>query len=263
MDIASGRPAERLAAIVTGGSRGIGVATVRRLAKLGYAVAVNYVHDQRTAESVVDGVLDDGGAAVAVRADVADELDVERLFAATIEVFGAVHAVVHAVRGHLAATPVVEIALDDLDAMLRTGSRAAFIVNREAARHVREGGAIVNLTGSVGASNPPGYGAYGTTTAAIEALTRQLALDLLERGITVNAVSLDVEKPCAPDKVADFIAYLLSNAGHGITGQVLHLDYLSHRVDPASDRRSGRCSCPSSQTQLRPQESLPPDFRHS
>ena len=52
-----------------------------------------------------------------------------------------------------------------------------------------------------------------------------LALDLRERDITVNALSLDVDQPCAPDKVADVIAYLLSDAGHGVTGQVIHVDH--------------------------------------
>src|SRR5262245_44566989 len=102
MVIASRGAGEGRVAIVTGGSRGMGRETIQRLASLGYAVVVNYVHDQRTAESTVDAVLDGRGAAVAIRADVADLLDVERLFSQTIETFGAVDAIVHAVRGHVA-----------------------------------------------------------------------------------------------------------------------------------------------------------------
>ena len=214
-------------AVITGGSRGIGWATADRLARLGYSVVVNYVHDQPTADSTVEAILGAHGSAVAVRADASDAIDVERLFALTIEAFGAVDAVVHTVRGQLALAPVAEIALDDLDAMLRTTSRAAFVVNREAARHVRNGGAIINLTGSLCESAPPGYGPYATATAAIQELVRILAVDLREREITVNALSLDVDRPCAPDRVADFIAHLLSDSGQGVTGQSLHLDYLS------------------------------------
>src|SRR5262249_38931007 len=156
-----------------------------------------------------------------------DELDVERLFAGAIEAFGAVDAVVHAVRGHLALFPIREIALDDLDTMLRTTSRAAFLVNREAARHVRNGGAIVNLTGSLNRSTASEYGPYATATAAIESVVQILAADLRERDVRVNALSLDVDRPCAPARVADLIAYLLSDAGQGLSGQVLHVDYAS------------------------------------
>ena len=211
--------------VVTGGSRGIGEAAVFRLAQAGYAVVVNYVHDQETADATVEAVLNANGRAVAVRADVSDEVDVQRLFAATIEAFGGVDAVVHAVRGHVALAPVAEIALSDLDVMLRTTARAAFIINRQAARHVRNGGAIVNLTGSVSTPASPNYAAYATTVAAIDALARTLSLELRERDITVNALSLDVDAPCDSARVADVIAYLVSQAGHGVSGQVIHVDH--------------------------------------
>ena len=211
-------------AIVTGGSRGMGRETIQRLAGLGYAVVVNYVHDQRTAESTVDAVLEARGAAVAIRADVSDALDVERLFAQTIETFGAVDAVVHAVRGHVAPTPLSEVAFDDFDEMCRTNLRATFIVNRMAARQLRSGGAIVNLFSSVAPPALPAFGGYATTAAAVDALTRVLALELREREITVNALSLEVDKACAPSRVAEVVAYLLGDEGDGITGQVINLD---------------------------------------
>jgi 3-oxoacyl-[acyl-carrier protein] reductase len=211
-------------AIVTGGSRGMGRETIQRLASLGYAVVVNYVHDQRTAESTVDAVLDARGAAVAVRADISDVLDVERLFSQTLETFGAIDAVVHAVRGHVASTPLAELAFEDFDEMCRTNLRATFIVNRMAARQLRDGGAIVNLFSSVDASTLPRYGAYATTTAAVGTLTRVLALELRVRDITVNGLSLEVDKACAPSRVADVVTFLLGDEGHGITGHVIHLD---------------------------------------
>ena len=210
--------------IVTGGSRGMGRETILRLAGRGYAVVVNYVHDQRTAESVVETVLDGRGAAVAIRADVADVLDVERLFAQTIETFGTVDAVVHAVRGHVAATPLTEIGLDDFDEMCRTNIRATFIVNRMAARQVNRGGAIVNLFSSVEPSVLPVYGGYAATAAAVEALTRVLALELRERDVTVNAVALAADKACEPSRVAEAVTHLLGETGHAVTGQVIRLD---------------------------------------
>jgi 3-oxoacyl-[acyl-carrier protein] reductase len=101
-------PSAGRVAIVTGGSRGVGRATVRRLAASGYAVVVNYLHDQRAAESTVEAILAGNTDAVAVRADVADDLDVERLFAETIAAFGGIDVVVHAVGNRITATPLAE-----------------------------------------------------------------------------------------------------------------------------------------------------------
>jgi 3-oxoacyl-[acyl-carrier protein] reductase len=223
MDIAlDGPPAGRVA-IVTGGSRGVGRATIRRLAASGYAVVVNYLHDQRAAESTVEAVLAGNSDAVAVRADVADDLDVQRLFAETIAAFGGVDVVVHTVGGRITATPLAEADLDEFDALVRINTRATFIVNREAARHLRNGGAIVNLSSSAGGSSLTTHGVYAAIGAPTDVLTRALALELRERNITVNAVSLEVDGPCVPGRVADVIAHLVSDHGHHLTGQVLRV----------------------------------------
>ena len=218
----NGSPAGHVA-IVTGGSRGIGRATIHRLAARGCAVVVNYLHDQRAAESAVEAVLADNGSALAVRADIADDLDVNRLFAETIAAFGGIDVVVHATGSRITASSVTEAGLDEFDALVRINTRATFLVNQEAARHLRNGGAIVNLSSSAEGSLVRTYGLYAATRAAAEVLTRALALELRERDITVNAVSLEVHRPCAPNQVADVIAYLLSEHGHRITGQVLRV----------------------------------------
>jgi 3-oxoacyl-[acyl-carrier protein] reductase len=218
----NGSPAGRVA-IVTGGSRGVGGATVRRLAARGYAVVVNYLHDQRAAELTVEAILARNSDAVAVRADVADDLDVQRLFAETIAAFEGIDVVVHAARSRITAAPVTEAGLDEFDALMRINTRATFVVNREAARRLRDGGAIVNLSSSADDSSLRTHGLYAATKAITDALTRALALELRERNITVNAVSLAVDKPCAPNRVADVIAYLLSDQGRRLTGQVLRV----------------------------------------
>ena len=223
-----GSPAGRVA-IVTGGSRGVGERTTRQLAARGHAVVVNYLHDQHAAESTVEAVLAENGAAVAVRADVADELDVQRLFAETIETFGRVDVVVHTAGGRVTATAVAALDLADFDALVRINTRATFIVNREAARHLRSGGSIVNLASSAEGLSLTTHGLHASIKAATDVLTRALALELRERNITVNAVSLEVHRPCAPDRVADVIAYLLSNHGRHLTGQVLGVGDLELR----------------------------------
>ena len=215
-------PAGRVA-IVTGASRGVGQAATRCLAARGYAVVVNYLHDQRAAESTVEAILANNGNAVAVRADIADDLDVKRLFAETIAAFGGIDVVVHAAGSRITASPVTGARLDEFDALVRINTRATFVVSQEAARHLRDGGAIVNLSSSAEGSSLRTHGPYAATKAATDVLTRALALELRERNITVNAVNVEVDMPCAPNQVADVIAYLLSEHGHGLTGQVLRV----------------------------------------
>ena len=218
----NGSPAGRVA-IVTGGSRGVGRAAARRLAAGGYAVAVSYRRGQRAAESAVDAILASGGDAVAIRADTADDLDVQRLFAETIAAFGGIDVVIHAAGSRITASGVTEAGLDEFDALMRINTRATFVVNHEAARHLRNGGAIVNLSSSAGGSSLRTHGLYAATKAPTDVLTRALALELGERNITVNAVSVEAGTPCAPGQVADVIAYLLSEHGHRLTGQVLRV----------------------------------------
>lgn len=220
---ANPRPADRVA-IVTGGSRGVGRAIVRSLATRGCALVVNYLHDQDAAESMVSMVLARNGEAVAVRADAADELDVERLFAETEWTFGGVDVVVHAVGGRITEASVADLDLEAFDDLCRINMRAALIVDREAARQVREGGAIINLTSSAVRSPRPGYGALAATQAATEAFTRVLALELRARDISVNAVSLQLGEGCVAERVGDTVAYLSGVDGHGLTGQVIPVD---------------------------------------
>jgi 3-oxoacyl-[acyl-carrier protein] reductase len=211
--------------IVAGATRGIGLAAAVRLASGGWSVVVNYAHDQRQAESTVEEILAAGGVAEAVRADVTDELDVERLFAETVETCGGVDAVVQAVIGGRSSSfTLAEIGLDEFEAVIKNGARAAFLVNREAARHLRSRGAIVNLTSVAVARPHANTPAEAAGRAAVDALTRAAALELAERDITVNAVALDLTGPCEPDQVADAVLYLLSDAARGITGQVVRTD---------------------------------------
>ena len=102
--------------------------------------------------------------------------------------------------------------------------RATFMVNRMAARQLRDGGAIVNVLSSVDESAFPVYGGCATMTAAVEALTRVLASELRGREVTVNGVSVDADKTCTPGRVAEIVAYLLGDEGRRITGRVIHLD---------------------------------------
>jgi 3-oxoacyl-[acyl-carrier protein] reductase len=230
-------------AVVTGGSRGVGREAVRRLAGRGYAVAVGYTRDRGAAETIVEEVIATGGCALTIRADVADELDVERLFAETIEAFGDVDVVVHAAALLTVGTVTLGTAdhdLDGFDAMQRTDVRGTFVVNRQAARQLRRGGAIVNVSGSFAglaglagltglAGLPvPITASYAAGKGAVEAMTRVFARDLRARDITVNAVAAEGDGPDVAAAIADVVALLVSGDGRSLNGQVIRVDAGTH-----------------------------------
>jgi 3-oxoacyl-[acyl-carrier protein] reductase len=175
-------------AVVTGGSRGIGRAVALRLASDGQAVVIAYGHSSAPADAVVAEIAGKGGQAVAVRADVADEAAVAGLFDAAEQRFGGVDVVVNAA-GVMHLSPLAELDLDELDRMHRTNIRGTFVVDREAVRRIRRGGAIVNFSTSITRLSLPTYAAYAASKAAVEAISPILAKELRGRDVTVNAVA--------------------------------------------------------------------------
>lgn len=231
-------------AIVTGGSRGIGSAVAAKLAEDGFAVVVGYASRQAAANEVVEAIQARGGRAFALAAEVADEQAVARLFQTATECFGGIDVVVNSA-GEMKLANVAELDLAELDRLHRTNIRGTFVVNQQASRHVRAGGAIVNLSSSVVGLAFPAYGAYAASKGAVEALSLVLARELRSRDVTVNAVApgptatelffdgkdgatierLAQQSPLgrlgAPDDIAAVIAFLASDAGHWINGQVI------------------------------------------
>jgi 3-oxoacyl-[acyl-carrier protein] reductase len=175
-------------AIVTGGSRGIGRESALRLAADGQAVAIVYAGNTAEAESAVKEIQAAGGSAIAIQADVADEVAVAALFDTVEREFGGVDVVVNAA-GIMLLAPVAELDLDALDRVLRTNVRGTFVISRQAARRVRRGGAIITFSTSVTRLSLPTYAAYAASKAAVEALSPILAKELRGRDITVNAVA--------------------------------------------------------------------------
>ncbi|GGN61675.1 3-oxoacyl-ACP reductase [Streptomyces albiflavescens] len=231
-------------AVVTGGSRGIGRETAERLAADGYAVVVNYAGNEAEADKAVAAITEAGGRAIAVRADVADETQVAALFDAAESTYGGVDVVVHAA-GVMTLAPLVDLDLDALDRMHRTNIRGTFVVDQQAARRLRAGGAIINFSSSVLALAIPGYSAYAATKGAVEAMTLILAREMRGRDLTVNAVApgptatalfLDgkdeetiarmaaqppLERLGTPEDIAGVVAFLAGPAGRWVNGQVV------------------------------------------
>ncbi|SFS55239.1 SDR family oxidoreductase [Saccharopolyspora flava] len=175
-------------AIVTGGSRGIGREIVTRLAADGFAVVAGYAGNEELATEAVGEVRESGGRAIAVRADVADERAVAAMFDAAEAEFGGVDVVAHAA-GKMVQSTVADLDLADLDEVYRTNVRGTFAVAQQAARRLRDGGALITFSSSVVALAFPAYSPYTATKRAVEAMTMVLARELRGRDITVNTIA--------------------------------------------------------------------------
>ncbi|HEX7307138.1 SDR family oxidoreductase [Lentzea sp.] len=175
-------------AIVTGGSRGIGRAAAERLAADGTAVVIVYAGNKTAADETVEAIKSAGGQAVAAQADVADETAVAAAFDLAEETFGGVDVVVNSA-GIMPLGTVADLDLDVFDRIMRTNARGTFVVSQQAARRLREGGAIINVSSSVVGLRFPQYGAYAMSKGGVEALTLVLARELRGRDITVNTVA--------------------------------------------------------------------------
>ncbi|MBB5800934.1 3-oxoacyl-[acyl-carrier protein] reductase [Saccharothrix ecbatanensis] len=230
-------------AIVTGGSRGIGRESAQRLAADGLAVVVNYAGNVTEAEATVAAITDAGGEAIAFRADVADAEQAEALFDAAESTFGGVDVVVNAA-GVMHLSTVADLDLDAFDRMVRTNVRGTFVIARQAARRVRDGGAVITFSSSQVGLRTETYGPYAATKAAVETLSLVLARELRGRDITVNAVApgptatalflngkdeatIDRFKAIAPlqrlgtpSDVADLVSFL-AGPSRWINGQVI------------------------------------------
>ncbi|MER6466114.1 SDR family oxidoreductase [Streptomyces sp. NPDC001288] len=231
-------------ALVTGGSGGIGRVAAERLAADGLAVAVQYAGNKARAEETVAAITAAGGRALAVGGDVADEHGMSAAFDTVEAAFGGIDVVVNTA-GIMILSPVATFELADLDRMHRTNIRGAFVVSQQAARRVRPGGAIINVSTSVVRTQLPGYGAYVASKAAVEGLTLILARELRGRDVTVNAVApgptatplfLDgkddatienfgratpLERLGRPEDIAEVVSFLAGPA-RWVNGQVLY-----------------------------------------
>ena len=235
------------AAIVTGASRGIGAAIAGRLAADGYPVVINFAGNKAAADEVAGSIEKTGGRAMLFQADVSDPASVGRMFEAAEKEFSSVDVVVNNA-GIMKLAPIAETDDALFDSHVAINLKGTFNVLREAAKRIRSGGRIVNLSSSVVGLYFPGYSVYAATKAGIEAMTHVMVKELRGRNVTVNVVApgptgtalfLDgkpqsvidelthlapLERLGRPEDIANAVAFLAGPDGAWVNGQVLRVN---------------------------------------
>jgi 3-oxoacyl-[acyl-carrier protein] reductase len=181
---------EGKAALVTGGSRGIGRAVCTLFGRLGARVAVNYVADEGAARDTVAALTAAGAQAFAVRADASRPEEAERMTAETEERFGRLDVLVVS-HGIWKRAPIDEMTPEQWDETVRVNLGGAYAVCRSAARRMipRHRGVIVTVASTSGQRGEAHYSHYSATKGALLSFTRSLASELAPRGIRVNGVA--------------------------------------------------------------------------
>jgi len=240
------RRLESKRALVTGGSRGIGAAIVKRLAREGAHVALTYVSKPDQANETVKAAQALGVEALAVQADSADAEAVVAAVERTVRELGGIDILVNSA-GIAVIAPIDDYRLADLDRTLAVNVRAVFVATQAAVKRMQAGGRIINV-GSCNAERMPfaGGGVYAMSKAALVGLVKGLARDLGPRGITINNVQpgpVDtdmnpatgdfaktlIQQMALPrygtgDEIASLVAYLASPEAAYVTGASLSID---------------------------------------
>lgn len=234
--------------IITGASRGIGAATAKLLAKQNYKVCINYHKSQAAAEQLVNEIVLDNGEAIAICADIRDEVQVQSMFNHVNARFGTVTHLVNNAGVLFQQGSLTKISLERFRTVLDINVLGAFNCTKAYINQKSDSGAIVNVSSAAAKTGSPfEYIDYAASKGAIDSLTKGLAMELAEQGIRVNAVRpgfiktqmhADGGEPnrverLAPNiplkrggtvlEVAEAIAWLLSEKSSYTTGTLLDI----------------------------------------
>ena len=239
---------ENKTAIVTGGSRGIGRAICVELAKQGANVVTCYANGADAANETVNLCKEYGVNAMAVKADVANNSDVESLVSKVKEEFGSVDILVNNA-GITKDNLLLKMSEEDFEQVIDTNLKGAFLFIKHVSKIMlkQRSGKIINISSVVGVRGNAGQVNYAASKAGVIGMTKSAAKELASRGITVNAVApgfietdmtaklpeavVDEMKKTIPMKkvgqaedVANLVAFLASDSANYITGQVICVD---------------------------------------
>ncbi len=237
-------------AVVTGGSRGIGRATVQRLAELGASVVVNYSRDEQAAAEIVREVEALGVKALAVRADVSRLEEAERVVSATLEEFGRLDILV-CNAGIWEGAPVEEISEELWDRVLDINLKGTWTMCRAAVPSMKSqrSGRIVIVSSTAGQRGEANVSNYAASKGGQISFTKSLATELAAHGITVNSVApgwvetemntgvfadesfrqkiektIPLGRIASADDIAHAIVFLCTDWARHITGEVLNVN---------------------------------------
>ncbi len=234
-------------ALVTGGSRGIGKAIALEFARRGADIAFNYMRSHEAAAETQDEIKKLGVRCQRLRAHLADTDQIKRLFAEVRDEFGALDVLVNNAASGV-QKPAAELEEKHWDWTMGVNAKAPWLCGIEASRLMAGGGSIVNITSEGSRRVLPHYFSVGTSKAALEAITRYLAVELAPMGISVNAVSggyvetdalehfpnrdemlaagrrAPVGRMVSADDIARVVAFLCSDDAAMIRGQVILVD---------------------------------------
>ena len=241
----SGRLQDKTA-LVTGGSRGIGAAIVKRLAADGARVALTYTRGADAANAVVKAIENAGGRAIAIQADATDPKAVQAAVEKTVSAFGKLDVLVNNA-GTAIPKKFEEATLEELDQVINLNIRGVFVATQAALKQMNDGGRIISIGSCVGERMmTPGLVPYSATKSAIRMFTQGLSREVGDRGITVNNVQpgpIDTDlNPASsdwaapqkaatalnrygkPEDVASLVAFVASPEASYITGANLTVD---------------------------------------
>lgn len=236
-------------AVVTGASKGIGASIARHLAAEGAAVVVNYASSKEGADRVVSTIVEQGGKALAVQANVAKQADIERLFAETKKAFGKLDILVNNA-GIYEFAPLESVTPEHFHKTFDLNVLGLVLTTQEAVKHFGPaGGSVVNISSVVSTLAPPNTAVYSASKAAVDAVTRSLAKELGPRHIRVNAINpgmvetegthaagipesdfrrqIEAQTPLGrigqPQDIAPAAVFLASSDAAWITGETLYI----------------------------------------
>jgi 3-oxoacyl-[acyl-carrier protein] reductase len=235
-------------ALITGASRGIGRACALHFASLGAAVAVNYSTSSAQAEEAVREIVDKGGKALAVKADVSNAAEVEAMFDETINTLGGLDILVNNA-GITKDTLLIRMKEEDWDRVLDINLKGAFLCTKQAAKYMmkKRQGRIINISSVIGIAGNSGQANYAASKAGIIGFSKSAAKELASRGILVNIIApgfietdmtgvlpehvkeailaqIPLGRYGNPMDIAYLAAFLASEQSQYITGQVIHVD---------------------------------------